>query len=93
MGKDGSRVVFPSGQSCSEGKPISAPRSLPKLLQGEKQVDDPIDGTYQGQSNSVATTTCAKGNERVTARYQGLCDGYGGGRIERVTLDLKELRS
>lgn len=74
-------------------KPILVPRSLPKLLQNKKNVDHPTDGTYQGQSNSIATTTHTKGNRGVTVRHQELYDGYGGGRMELVILDLKELRS
>lgn len=51
---------------------------LPKLLQDNKKVDHPTDGAYQGQSNSIAITTCAKGNRGIAATHQELCDGYGG---------------
>lgn len=59
------------GNSVMKGKPLLVPRRLPRLCQGKKGVDDPIDGTCQRQSNPVARTTGAKGNGRVIVRHQG----------------------
>lgn len=96
MGKGESKGVFPFfplGQSCDEGEAhfLSQEPSFQSFSRTRK--DDPIDGDYQGQSNSVATTTCARGNGGVTARQQGLCGDTGEGRMELVTLDLAELKS
>lgn len=72
MGTGEQGVVFSFslwGNHVVRKKLILAAKSLPKLLQGKKKVDGPIDGPYQGQSNSLATT---KDNDGVTTRHQGL---------------------
>lgn len=75
-------------------KPLLVPRRLPRLLQGKKGVDDPIDGTYQRQNNPVARTTGAKGNGRIIDRHQGgFSDDNEASRIELPSFDLGERRS
>ena len=88
--KESGVSLFPLGQSCSEREAHFRSQESPKFLHGEKEVDSPIDGSCQGQSNSVATTTC---QVRWRSHSLGLCGGDGEGRIEIVTLGLKELKS